>query len=358
MLVRNGNENKWRQSGNNGGTDVTRSYNKFCPPAWNPSTLDSCSHSKVGCSALATAQVMWYWQWPYATVVNSGESNQQIARYYDWDSIPYRLTDSSGIEEANMTANLLHDVGVEENMNYGCTGSGASVDEIVSALYYTFDYYVNDVQKRSSYANDIWIGMIKNELDNLRPVIYSGHNTSDGHAFVIDGYDSANRFHINFGWAGNYNGYYSLDSIYYDFTLKQKMITGIYPHYFNCSPFIIPTYYTWPETFTVVNGGGLEIGNRIITSGMKGVIVSGESVKLTSGFKIEVGANVNIIVEDMPCYDEREASVSSENTRAFRSSPQCTYIVTPPSTTKILHEGQILILRGDKTYTIQGQEVQ
>ena len=43
-----------------------------------------------------------------------------------------------------------------------------------------------------------------------RPVLYTGNTESGGHAFVCDGYDESGLFHINWGWGGSGDGYFSL----------------------------------------------------------------------------------------------------------------------------------------------------
>ena len=54
-------------------------------------------------------------------------------------------------------------------------------------------------------------------MDNHRPIIWSGFESGEhgvlenGHAWVCDGYNEENLFHMNWGWGGNDNGYYSID---------------------------------------------------------------------------------------------------------------------------------------------------
>jgi photosystem II stability/assembly factor-like uncharacterized protein len=46
-------------------------------------------------------------------------------------------------------------------------------------------------------------------------VYYAGSGSAGGHAFVCDGFDSSNptRFHINWGWSGNNNGYFAIGAL-------------------------------------------------------------------------------------------------------------------------------------------------
>ena len=54
--------------------------------------------------------------------------------------------------------------------------------------------------------------IIKGELDDNRPVIiYGGENDqNEGHQFIIDGYNTSDYYHVNWGWSGLANGYYLL----------------------------------------------------------------------------------------------------------------------------------------------------
>lgn len=358
LLVRDGHQNIWKQSGNNNGNNVTKCYNKFCPSAWNPNTLDSCTHSKVGCVAVATSQVMWYWQWPHAAILNQYFPQLTAVRYYDWDLMPYRLTNASIIEEADMIATLLHDVGVEVGMNYGCSGSGANPEHISAALRNTYEYHAGDLEHRSNIPNSDWIGRIKAELNNLRPVIYGGFRDSVGHQFVLDGYNSINQFHINFGWGNGYNGYFSLDTIYNNYNNNQSMVRNIYPDYPSCNLLHISPLYELPNTFVIENGGGIIIDSGAILGQKVGVIVSGEFVLLKKGFQASSShVHMRITVSEMPCNANREITLDSDIEDYHAPSKLKTLTDVPPSATKILSDGQLLIILGDKIYTATGQEV-
>ena len=61
---------------------------------------------------------------------------------------------------------------------------------------------------RTAYTDEEWITLLKKEIDANRPALYSGSDiTAGGHAFVMDGYDSNNKIHFNWGWDGSANGY-------------------------------------------------------------------------------------------------------------------------------------------------------
>ena len=64
---------------------------------------------------------------------------------------------------------------------------------------------------RSFYTYENWVKMIYHELSEGRPVFYAGSSVDNGHAFVCDGYQADDYFHINWGWEGLSNeGFYRL----------------------------------------------------------------------------------------------------------------------------------------------------
>ncbi len=56
---------------------------------------------------------------------------------------------------------------------------------------------------------------MKAELDasTPRPILYSGYDNSAGHSFVLDGYDNAGKFHVNWGWSSRYDNYYEMGAL-------------------------------------------------------------------------------------------------------------------------------------------------
>ena len=59
-----------------------------------------------------------------------------------------------------------------------------------------------------------WGDTLKTELNKLRPIYYSATTAEGaaGHAWILDGYDAQNLFHMNWG-CGFGNGYYQLNFI-------------------------------------------------------------------------------------------------------------------------------------------------
>lgn len=361
LLERNGNENIWRQIGNNTtgvGSQIAKSYNKFCPPANNNSY--DCDNTPVGCVALATGQVMWYWQWPHAAVVQDSNHNP-ITRILDWNEMPYKLTNSSSLVEADMIANLLHDIGILLNMTYTCGGSHTSSSNISPVLRSNYLYHADSLRHRKYYSDSIWIELMKNELNESRPIIYGGHSSNVGHEFVVDGYNSDNYFHANMGGSFT-DGYYNLSFII--LSQNQSMIINIYPQYPSCSPLVIPYNDVWNTKFEIQNGGSITIGNRTISANQQGVIYSGESIHLTNGFHVERGANVHIAIRDMHCQrnstSNRIKSLSSTHSQVGKIIDSTHFhklILSPNPATDILEISSTELISHNTIYTLTGQPV-
>ncbi len=199
----------------------TSPYNAKCPKIGSTATY-------TGCTATALAIVMRYHQWPecgtgtlpaYTTTTYQLSVDEvALGEAYDWTNM--RLKYSSGNytqKESDAVATLMRDCAIGLQSDFGPIGSdgtGAYPSYIPSFLSTYMDYdqtcrYII----RSRYNTSEWHQMMRNELDNDRPVIYSGYNDESGHAFVLDGYDSEDYFSVNWGWGGTSNGYFLLSAM-------------------------------------------------------------------------------------------------------------------------------------------------
>ena len=213
--------------------DQDYSWNTYCPPDGN----GPGGYVYAGCVAVATAQVMKYWAYP---AQGSGSHSYYCSPYgtlsanfgattYDWAA----MNNSS---PTNATRELLYHCGVAMEMDYSWDGSGAWVGQYSpSALtsletYFGYDPSAN-FKLKNSYSSSTWESMLRTELDNGRPLVYRGYGNG-GHAFNLDGYQSTNYFHFNWGWSGYYNGYYYLTNLNpggYSFTDDQGGIFNLFP---------------------------------------------------------------------------------------------------------------------------------
>ena len=193
--------------------DQTYPYNYYCPAC---SSGGSGGHTYTGCVATAMAQVMKYWNYPttgngshsYTHSTYGVQSANFGATTYDWAHMPNSLTSSSSQTNINAVATLMYHCGVAVEMNYGPSGSGAASSFVDDAWINYFRFSTSTTYlSRDAYTDAQWIAFLKSELDDGRPLYYSGSNISSGHAFVCDGYRTDDYFHFNWGWSG-YDGSY------------------------------------------------------------------------------------------------------------------------------------------------------
>lgn len=154
-------------------------------------------HALTGCVATAMAIVMKYHNWPDA---------------YTWDSMP---VDNINIQNSEELSRLMSDAGKSVFMNYGVSESSANMNWVGHKLQQDFKFSP-DCQfiSEKNFSKEQWNQMLRDNIDTGYPCIYSGTDFSRNvsHAFVLDGY-SADKYHVNWGWDGLYNGYYTLDSL-------------------------------------------------------------------------------------------------------------------------------------------------
>ena len=199
--------------------DQDAPYNRFTPV---DSKYDI--HCPTGCAATAVAQVVNYHKYP-ATGFGSfsyesayGTLSADFSSHtYDWantlDKYSYNYSDKYNEEQANAVARLMSDVGISLKMNYQPEASGAYETDIAEAMSTYFGYKTETVY-RESMPDEEFVARLKSALDRHLPVPYCGASLSSGHEFVLDGYDTNGFFHVNWGWGGVSDGYYSLNSLF------------------------------------------------------------------------------------------------------------------------------------------------
>ncbi len=200
-------------------------YNELCPSLPDEKGVDT--KCPTGCVATAMAQVMYFHKWPescpaipeytfgYTTNVNEVvpvNVPEIPATTFEWDDMLLNYSDGTATEAQNAAvAKLMKYCGQAVQMSYAPEGSGAMESAIAQSLRYYFNYDPALYSaKRIYYSIDEWENLIYSELAAGRPVPYAGGTDTSGHSFVCDGYDGAGMFHINWGWDGRSDGYFSL----------------------------------------------------------------------------------------------------------------------------------------------------
>lgn len=206
-------------------------YNRLCPTYQGSPTY-------TGCTTTALTIVMHYHQWPERgtgslpsyTTKSYGISVPGFAlgHAYDWANMKpkyaytyqgnasdYEYTYTAFTEtEATAVATLMRDCAVMLQSDFGPDGTGAYTSDIPNRL---IDHMGYDRQTRwlyrPNYSTAEWNRIMQDELNNDRPIIYSGYNAQAGHAFVLDGYTDDNYYSVNWGWGGYCNGYFLLTAL-------------------------------------------------------------------------------------------------------------------------------------------------
>lgn len=180
-------------------------------------------HCMTGCVATSLAQVFNYYKWPekgtgvakYSTPnCDDKEVNLDLSQsVYDWaDMKDDYSTDNPDWTEAQgkAVATLMRDLGAALHMAYGVDGSGAWSYDIGNVINKHFGYKAEVFYLCEAKSNQEWMSRIKKYLDAGDPLSYAGQDLKlGGHQFVIDGYDSRDYLHVNWGWSGNGDGYYT-----------------------------------------------------------------------------------------------------------------------------------------------------
>ena len=201
-------------------------YNAMCPANSNG------QHAVTGCVATATAQIMKYWNHPHRGrgshqyYSSFGRLSADFDTIYPWNDMPSSLGWGSSSTQIDAVALLMYHVGVAVDMNYGVGSSGAQILETYGASseralkrYFRYSTELYGLTK-AGYTDHEWDSIMLVEMSYGRPVLYTGFGTDAGHAFVVDGCSTnhnsttGNRyFHINWGWGGAYDGYFTLDAL-------------------------------------------------------------------------------------------------------------------------------------------------
>lgn len=282
-------------------------YNLECPMAtsYKDAGLTQLNHEAqqavTGCAATAIAQALYLWKDEYAkaetregklacdipaqtdvvypSAEKVGEETVPIWVKFSDDAIPASTTidwgnlidvythrdgkkvatDENGnvimegtAEQQAAVARLMHICGAAVKMNYGPAYSGGSGAMSSTMLYGVYCYLgftnarLHNQPSSDEYGN--WVQDLYDELKVAKGVVFTGSSSSGGHAFVIDGYDKEDLFHINWGWSGladeapDNGGFYRLNSLLPTdqgiggavvndgFSRQQSFISGLYPN--------------------------------------------------------------------------------------------------------------------------------
>ena len=290
-------------------------YNNQCPE------YQSGQRSVTGCVATAMAQVMNYHKWPqHVTKVIPAYTTESYGLYveglpaidFDWNNMQNNYTDNEPSAQKTAVAQLMRYCGQAVEMDYG-PSSGAGTDTIAGILKKYFDYKETaKFVSRSYYTSAKWADLIYHELNQGRPVIYSGQSSAGGHAFVCDGYKyegETDFFHINWGWGGWYNEYFVLSALDYEISGADGISSTNGFHYGQDATIGIQPS-TGTGTVANITPNDVNLTLKSITTD-KEIVAVGEEVKVTlsitnnspEAYEGDVYINSRLFVDQNSYYD-------------------------------------------------------
>mgnify|MGYP004470502667 FL=1 len=202
-------------------------YNLKCPSYYKADGTEL--RPATGCVATALTQVMYYYKHPKCTMAeipsisntyplaSGGQKvvTAKAVRSYtriDWANMQDHYSGRESQEAKDAVANVMLYVGQSVKMNYGSTSGAGFGGNVIKALTNIFNYQKGCyMAERGNYTADSWYDLIYSEIASGHPVTYAGRSTGGGHAFVLDGFDGGNLFHVNWGWGGSNNGWFLID---------------------------------------------------------------------------------------------------------------------------------------------------
>lgn len=214
-------------------------YNDFCP-------LDGGERSVAGCPAVAMAQILNYHKTTNGVFFNDSDDyyHNYIHHYtidddheeYDFPSFPelngYLSNLSSHYESGvNITDNdraaIVFACGVAARQVYSSEVSGTFGVNQAYKAYLRFG--IDGIELLNESNPELYGRLRMNMVDALpahlavvTPEWDSGHN------LVVDGYNTDDYYHLNFGWGGSLDGWYLLpDDMPYGLTVIEGVIVDI-----------------------------------------------------------------------------------------------------------------------------------
>ena len=245
--------------------DQGGTYNKYCP-------IDPYDgkRSLVGCGAVALAQLMYYWHYPtgfsftadeqyvndygaaYPPCIIGDSTSAQQYKFLSFSELNNKLNNLKFNFSDDEKAAMSFAAGIILQMQYSSIGSGSLIcaDELTDYLTWNFN------ARQSNFD----VTVIVDNLEKGQPVIASLWGGPAGHYALVDGYRKTDgKFHVNMGWAGSSDGWYSLPTI--GIWNVDYLIVDIFP-----SSETVATNINQNIDFSLI---GMELASSTFTAGDK-----------------------------------------------------------------------------------------
>ena len=165
----------------------------------------------TGCVATAAAQFLYFYKWPLqrpSLYVRSEGDEADTSPTYLWDLMKGTREQMNSTRAAAAVGRLFMDVGKAIRITFGTQASPSNIEYTLDALQNDFGYTTRLLHRDRMKADEFREAILQ-EISDGYPVMMCG----GVHAFVYDGYDRRGFVHANFGWDGQGDGYYDINTI-------------------------------------------------------------------------------------------------------------------------------------------------
>ena len=200
----------------------------------------------VGCTALAIAQIGYYWMVQrgyhrgckatskYTTATKKAviDALPPIA-VFDWKNLKAKPKTAA---EKKAVAVLCEYIAKALRSDFGTgeTSASRTIAETVINSYLRLGESKHVYQSTAGKAE--FERLVYDDIAHGRPVLMTGQSkASGGHSFVLDGYDAeSGMYHVNWGWSGQHDGYFPINALVVDgrnYNGSKMAVINIEPQY-------------------------------------------------------------------------------------------------------------------------------
>ena len=227
MMDKNGNYPKYV---NKTSTPTTYPVRPLLTTEWNQEAPFNANIPKksgqncmVGCCAVSFAQLVYYYRSrldaklsvaiPGYTASSVTAPTIPAGTAFNWNNMCEVADGTQTSTQMANTSKFLSYCAIAFKSVFGLEVTTASANSTLSIAnkYFKFTSSNTGFVSRSGYSYDRWKQMMLDELYQGRPIPYIANASSSiGHYFIVDGFDGNDFFHVNWGWGGYCNGFFSL----------------------------------------------------------------------------------------------------------------------------------------------------
>ena len=283
----------------------------------NPSRNDSICAS--GCATIALAEILAYYSYPETFPAQAGYTTETQGiivselpeAAIDWSNIKSNYTiEAYNKVEKEAVATLIRYVGQGLQSDYMTNGGTSSRANMLVNLVKKLGYNCSSMTYATTKLVNEWEDILYDNVSHGRPILVTGSNIGprgSGHAFVIDGYDQDDYYHIDWGWTADAQGYFRLmglspykDTNTYTYMRNVAFLYNVEPKTTYSNDNSIPPYASLQLT-------KLNISNGFITTTSKNTLSASKEFIHGLGLVDENNQLVKIVEADTITFKSAQA---------------------------------------------------